>query len=308
MFKSVGPLVTRYRSLLLAAAAVLLVGTPPDRAAAALSKHDQACVNKSLKAASNVTKAFSRSAAKCVKTIGKGQPVGDAATCTMANPKIASSESKLTDTINASCTYPFPIDCPPPCDATDAGGATTGVDDDTELADCFNCMGASSTWSGNVPPGPLQGFNGALYQTSTIYPSSNQPIAGCQNKLVKFAQRLFLGKIKFYIHCVQQALAGGATSPPSSCIADGGNPNVNPVIGTAASKIASVTNNPNCTPGPPFIFDNDQCANLDGQNLADCVERIAECKYCNLARVLIGDTSTNCDLFDDGLADGSCTP
>ena len=296
------------QSACVSAFAALLLIAPPDRAAAQLSHHDQACVNKSLKAASFVVKAFSISAAKCVKKIAKGAPVGDAATCTMADPKIATAEGKLTDAINGYCSYPFPIDCPPPCDATDAGGATTGVDDDAELAACFNCMGASSTWSGNVPPGPLQGFNGALYQTSTIYPSTNQPIAGCQRKLIKFAQKLFLVKIKFYLSCVQQALAAGATSPPSSCITDGGNPSVNLLITPAETKIANVTNNSLCQPGPPYIFDNDQCANLDGQALADCVDRIAECKFCNLARVLIGDTSTNCDLFDDGLANASCTP
>jgi len=265
-----------------------------------LTKDAQSCANGFLKGSSKVLKTFGKAAGKCVKDIGAEKPVPtDPATCVMADPKdkITKAEGKVDAGIDKHCSIPYAMDCPPPCDVTDAGDVSAGIDSDDELKACLLCFNAASSWSG-TSPSPLKGLHGRILDGVTLATlSTDKTLAKCQAGVVKGYEKLFASMAKELVKCAKAEFKAGAVPPVDSCI--GADPKLK--VSNTLDKLAVTVGK--CTSASPF--DAGDCAALSGQPLVDCLETVVRCELCQWGDVLLGG-AVDCELFDDSAADASC--
>ena len=288
------------RRWILAASVVVVMHGP---AAAQLTKAQQSCANGFIKTSAKVLKTLDKAVLTCTKAMSKGTSPGPLADCVMNGPTtmphIAKAEAKVSSAIASHCSIPYPMDCPPPCETTDANNATTGIDDDTELTDCLLCFNIGNGWSASAPSG-LKGVYGAITENATIY-AANTPGATCQQSVLKAVAHVYETKIFTLVSCVKKAFANG--TPPANCLT--GLQSV-AKVGAAINGLTAKTIPSKCPlPGPPFAFDGGVCANLDGNALGTCLDTVIECRVCRWGNTLTGQ-SVNCELFDNGVADNSC--
>jgi hypothetical protein len=287
------------RWFLAAGAVAVLLQSP---AAAQLTKAQQKCADGFIKGSANVLKTVDKSVGKCAAAMSKGTTPGPLVDCVMSGPTsaahIAKVEMKVSATVLKNCSIPYPMDCPAPCDATDAGGATTGIDDDAELTACLQCFNIGNAWSASAPTG-LKGVYGAITEGATIY-SSSTPGASCQQAMIKAVAHVYETKIFTLVGCVKKAFANG--TPPANCLAS---LQAVPKVASVIAGLGGKTIPAKCPAGPPFAFDSGVCGNLDGNALASCLDAVIECRVCRWGNTLTGQ-AVDCDLFDDALANGSC--
>ena len=286
-----------YRRALTAAGLLALLGTP---AQATLSPDGQKCSKFFLKRSAAVLKTVGKSVFTCTKLIDKGTVVTPLVDCVMTGPgmsKIGKAEDKINLATMAKnkCDPPYPMDCPPPCAGADAGEATSGIDDDFEFLTCLQCFNIGNAWSGSSGPS-LQGVFGALTAGSTIG-------GPCQTRAQKLVAVIYALKIKLVSTCLQQVFNGSNPGPPSVCLT---NVLTNPKLLALLSKLNAILSSGPCA-SPPF--DGGACANFTGAAAANCIDGVAECQVCRWTKFMVGVTegsTIDCDLYDDGIANGSC--
>ncbi len=267
-----------------------------------LTKDQQKCANGFINASSKVLKAYGKAAATCVKDIGNDKGAApEPAACVAADPratkKTGKAEANVDKQIDKHCSVPYPMDCPPPCDANDSGGATTGIDDDAELKACLLCYNKAASWSGSQPS-LFKGVHGRILDGATIVSKSVDPAgAKCQTNTVKFTEKLFKTYAKEFVKCVKGEFKADALPPVDVCV--GVDPKLK--IDKARMKLDDKVNA--CTPPP--AFDGGECASLDGPALTGCIDSVIRCETCQWANLLTG-AAVDCDLFDNAVVDTSC--
>jgi hypothetical protein len=292
-----------FRTILAFAAIALLL---PQRAGAdlPLDAAGQRCASAVLGASVKVLRAYGKAAAKCTKQIVTGTSSETAvAACVFADTsgKLATTQLKADQTIAGRCTaLPYAFDCIAPCDAADAAGPSSAVDDLAELQGCIACLNPATSISGASDDPPLAGLHGAILDGVTLGPPSNAALGQCQSAIVKTYDKLFGTEAKELARCAQGELGDGATSPPDACV--GSDPRL--VVAKARTKLASVV--ARCT-DVGAIFDTGACGGVEGNALAGCLDTVVSCKACRWAAVELG-SAFDCDAFDDGQANGSCAP
>ncbi len=275
-------------SILASTAAVsLIVVVSAAGAFAQQSSAQQKCLNGINKDGAGVAKTQSKENVGCLKDKGNGKLIGSAQTCLSADAKgkVQKAKDKTTAHETKNC------------------GTPPG----------FGYTGATTANDGAVQ-GELdleQDIFGTDLDAATISCSANKPACQCQQKVLKDVEKLADTKLAEFVKCKKAALKAGATSIASlrDCVSDAGTPGsiaadtkgkiqkgVAKVGGTIAKSCVGVA--------VGTAFPGDCNAAASGQ-LADCLDQKVECRICQILNDMDG-LFVNCDLFDDGTANGSC--
>ena len=128
--------------------------------------------------------------------------------------------------------------------------------------------------------------------------------AGCQAKVTKAVQQLLLTELGVYHGCKQKGLKGGqiTSSPTLDACLDAITDDVKEKIGKAVEKLGKIVADKcqGVTLGSAFPG---ACAGAP--DLGACLAVRSRCETCQT--VLAADAlSRSCDVFDDGIVNGSC--
>ncbi len=255
------------------------------------------CPKGFIKGAAKVVASYGRTISKCVDDIGKGRTTSSVTNCIgSSGVKLAKTEGRVDDAIDAFCSTPYAVDCPVPCEAADSGGLSAAIDDDTELKACLLCLDKAVSFTGGSALTP-SGVHGALLHDVTLATANTDPgLAKCQSKVVKGAQGLFGKTIKEIVKLGVTAMKG--QTPPVGDLVIG--TDAKGKIARARAKLARDLEV--CASAP---FENGACPALSGSALSDCITGLVACKACVWGNAMLGST-VDCDLIDDGQDDGSC--
>lgn len=266
-----------------------------------LGKVDQKCANGFTKTSAASVASYGKVAVRCVKAFSRGKTSDEPAVCVDADPKgkLAKTAAKVDAAIDKACSAPYAVDCVAPCEATDAEGLSPAVDDDDELKACLRCMNKAVSWSGSEALAQ-KGVHGAILDGVTLATSGNDSfLAKCHASLVKGYEKLFSTQIKEQVACLKAELKAGSVPPVAdACI--GADPKGK--VAKALEKLASAT-----LKCPSLgVFDGGECGGLGEAALATCLGRVTTCKACLWGTTVLGESTVDCDLVDNGIADATC--
>jgi hypothetical protein len=278
---------TRISKLSAATAAVLVLACAGP-AAAQQSKDQQKCLNTVNKDGTLVAKAQGKANVGCVKDKGNGKLVGTADACLTADPKgkLAKAKGKTLSDETKSCVSAPSFGYP--------GGAATNT----------GAQQAELDLAGDVFGSPL---DAALASCGT-----NKPGCLCQQKVVDDVTKLADAKFGEFLKCKKAVLKSGANSAAAlqDCVANAATAgsiaaDSKGKIAKAVAKLTADIGKKCDTPGVTAGSFPGTCTGLSGATLSACLDRAVECRVCQA----INDMDAlfvNCDLFDDGAANGSC--
>jgi hypothetical protein len=278
------------KPLLHAAGAIclLVLGTAVAVKALPQSSDQQKCLNALNKDGVNVAKAQGKEFLGCLKDKGKGKLVGSAQDCLTADPKLKVQKKRdktVADEVK-SCT-------PPPdfgyAGATAVNDAAVAADLDL-VADVF----------------------GADLDPVVIDCVASKDGCKCQQQVAKGIEKQAQTKLKLFLKCKKNVLknGAGATADLNGCLNDAGNPDslaadtklkIAKGVEKLEKAVVKKCDEKGVTAG---AFPGD-CTGLSGAALAACLDVLVECRVCQM----LNETDAlfvNCDLFDDGAANGSC--
>ena len=229
-----------------------------------------------------VAKAQDKQNAKCVKDAGRGK-VGSVEGCiSPPNARVTSAQAK---NFRSGC-YAFR-----PFGATDpAIGNRVAVDKEWAL---------------------IYPVFGSDLDAAIIDADTDGAGAKCQADIIKQVSKCRDAKLKVFNKCMKKGLKG--KSPPGLidsaedlrdlCLGTGTNPQPDPkgkIQKACVTKLGGKIGDKCATVDKDAAFPG--CA---GQDLATCVDQLVECLVCGALNA-VDDLSRDCDLFDDGLPNGSC--
>jgi hypothetical protein len=245
----------------------------------------QKCLNAVNKDGAAVAKEQGKENVACVKGAGKGTLTGTAQACLTADAKgkVAKRKSKTTADETKSCT-------PPP----DFG---------------FTGAAAVNTAAQQAEVDLVADVYGANLDAAILSCTSNKAGCACQQKVSASLEKLAATKLAEFVKCKKTFLKAGADSATDleGCVSNSG------VQGSIAAdtkgKIAKAVSGLNgtigkaCT-GVSGAFPGN-CTALTQPALGTCLDHQVECRVCQAINEMDG-LAVNCDLFDDGVANGSC--
>ncbi|MFT4569971.1 MAG: hypothetical protein ACI8TX_000186 [Hyphomicrobiaceae bacterium] len=264
-----------------------------------LLSDDQKCVSNVIKRASKLTSAAGKTAAKCVKDIGKGKVLVPFSSCVTADTKqkIAKADSKLIGEIGKSCNgYPYAIDCQAPCDATDGDGVSEAADDIAEVSGCLSCVSVAAAESAPA----VYGVHTMLFEGVTLASLSvDKDLAKCQAALAKAADKAHSTYGKLMSKCTKSVIKNGSVPPfAAACLLD----DPKGLGGKARERIDKRLGKCGSLSVP---FDAGVCTGLSAAVLGDCMEAAVICSACRWGTTVLGGTQ-DCDSLDNLVSDGSC--
>ncbi len=246
----------------------------PDAGAQVQSKEQQKCITGLNKAGVKVSKAQGKEIARCIKNAAKGKEL-DPQACSTADAKlkVAKAKSKTTDAKTKKCTAD-----------PDFGTAPVGQINTAAVAEQLAL--AADLFGADL----------------TAAVSTDKAIGGCQAAIAKAYEKVVATKAKVFIKCKKKGLKDMTIDSPAALEACfdvvASDAKVAKMIGkitTAVTKKCSTvildTAFPGICVGAPVF--------------ADCVDASTECRTC-LTLDAVDGLSRDCDLYDDGLANGSC--
>ncbi len=246
----------------------------------ALTKDERICVNGINSKGIGVLKAQEKLSLKCLTRAAAGKE-GDPETCQGADAdgKVSAAAQKTTAWAGDKCA-PAPL-----------FGYTT--------ASIVNTAATSEAL------GLVQDLFGANLTTATL-PASNKAGSKCQKSVLKLAQKRFDAAAKAFLACKEDGLAGSPSLVVSAaqmqgCFTRIGS-NINAKVAAAAKKLGSATDG-TCGATDTLVALPGICT---GGSLAPCIEARIQCRLCRLFNAMDG-LSQDCDLFDDGVANSSCS-
>ncbi len=253
----------------------------PAAAFAELSGDAQKCLDKYNNFGRLVGQTALKEARKCVKDATKGKQANPDG-CIVNNPsgKIAGKEAKVTALYPGTCTGAEPIQ---------QGAATSNA----------AMRGLGTDLSHDLFGDPV---NPAI---STVKLEGK-----CQDKVILRAGQLATEKLKAFRSCKKDGMKLGTITDSASleaeCLPLSGIPDPKGKIAKRVGKLSTDTDK-NCaavTRPPLFPGACSVVATTIG-DFVDCVEAATECRVCKALNASDG-TATDCDLFDDGVANNSC--
>ena len=244
----------------------------------ALSRDEQKCISGMNRAGLKVAKAQSKLNADCLRNAANGAE-SDAQACLGADAggKVGDAQTKAANFDAAKC---IPA---PPFGYTGASALNAGAEAES-LALMADIFGADLTPS--------------------VIPSSNRPGAACQAKVVKAVQDLFAFESNRFLKCKKTGLAGrtaliATVEQLQGCFgvlaADPGGR-----IARIAAAVGSALGD--CEVDLDETFPG-ECTTGD---VAGCMVDRVECRVCRMFNAMDG-LAENCDRFDDGASNGSCS-
>ena len=258
------------------------------------NKDQQKCINELNKNFAKVAKAQGKAICKCIKDGSKGQLTGTIETCLTADVggKVAKAQNKTVSKESQKCTTP------PDFGATDAT-TVNQVSVQKEL-DLIHAIFGS-----DLDTGVIIDFD------------ADKDGSKCQTAAAKASKKCQDAKLKAFNSCKKDGLKGKlpgvlsfdqVTDLEDECLGAGPNgiPDPKSKITKACETKLDDTIGKKCA-GNLDVFPGCNDPNAPGtpQALADCLDRLVECKVC-LAINQADNLARNCDLFDDGTTNGSC--
>ncbi len=259
-------------------------------AEAQIPKAQQSCINALNKGYAKVAKTQDKEICSCLKSGAAGtlvEPTVDA--CTTADPKLKldKAKSKTLDAESKRCEAPRPL-------FALSSGATVN---DAAVERSLDVVGDLFGTDLHTP------ITTADADTST-----------CQLALAKQAKKCAQTRIKQFVSCKKNALAG-KNGPAISSEVDlrarchdetsGGVPDTKGKIAKAcATKLASVVAK-RCTGVTQAAAFPGVCAGAG--DLGQCIDERVRCRVC-LGLDRADSMQSDCDLTDNGISDASCAP
>jgi hypothetical protein len=268
------------------ASVLLLVGATG--AIAQQSTGQQKCLNLLNRDGTAVAKQQGLEDVACLKAAGTGKLVGSAQSCLTADVKgrVLKKKAKTTSDEGKLCTPP------PSFGHTSATAVNNGaVQGELDLsADVF----------------------GANLDPAVISCGASKTGCQCQQKVLGDVEKLADKKLAEFVKCKKTTLKNGASSVTSlrACVEDAGTPGsiaadskglIQKALGTLNTDIAKKCDAKGVTAG---AFPGG-CTGLTDGALGACLDVKVECRVCQIINDMDG-LLVNCDLFDDGNANGSC--
>jgi hypothetical protein len=245
------------------------------------SKGQQKCINTLNKDTCKVAATQGKNNAACVKNATKGSP---SATCVPndASGKVAGTEAKTTaDEGKNLCTG---------ANAPNFGYGGSGTGNTAAVGAEINLFGDTY----------------GTADTTGVISTASAP-GKCQSAVTKDLEKVIATKWKEYLKCKKSALStatGAAALEP--CVT--GLTGDAKVVGTVSKLDADVQKNCGTPVSIASAFPG-ECSGstLTGPSaLAACLDQRAECRICQALNAIDG-LSVNCDLFDDGISNASCS-
>jgi hypothetical protein len=241
------------------------------------NKDQQKCINTLNKDACKVAAAAGKNNTGCVKAATKGTATSN---CVLgdASGKIGPAQTKtLADESKNHCDG---VNAPTFGYGGAAAASGAAVEHETKLfADTY----------GSIDP------------TAVI--STVKADAKCQSAVTKDVEKVIATKWKQYLKCKKTALATATSAAALEACANG--LDADPKVGATVAKLNADIGK-SCA--PPVDINGDlhgKCLNETVATLAACMDRLAECHIC-FALNQVDGLNLDCDLFDDGLANGTC--
>ena len=240
---------------------------------------------------------------KCLNTLNKD-------TC-----KVAATQGKE----NSACVKAGnKATAPAGCLALDGKGKVAKTKSKTTADETKNdCLGANAPGfgysSGAIGNAAAQSAEIDLYNDTygtTVLPgpiSTAKLEGGCQATVTKDLEKIAATKWKEFVSCKKAALkAGGAAKAAlENCVTPGGiaadaKGKIAKTLSKLGADIASKCLGVNVATTFPGV-----CSGSTLGGLPACLDARAECRVCQALNTT-DNLTVNCDLFDDGLANGSC--
>jgi len=261
----------------------LLLSGAGQAAAAPLSRGEQACVTALYADGGKLGQEQGKQSLACLTSAARGERDGSAQACLGEDPKGKLALRRLATLADeaAKCAVP-PAFAHAGGEAVNAAAARARLD---ALADLF----------------------GDDLDAAVLACAADSDGCGCQATVAKSMEKLLNTKWKRFEKCAKRALATAASADEvAACVDDAGlagsvaaQPSPTKALASVVAKRCDATG---VTAG---AFGAGRCAGLEGAALAACLGDRADCRVCEAARDA-GALPLDCDLFDDGAANGSC--
>jgi cysteine-rich repeat protein len=259
-------------------------------------KDKQKCINKMNKEAAKLLKAYSGDAGGCIKNYGKGKsdklgPGETAHSCLTADvkSKVSKASSKVTSAGGCTAGADFAFEDPAVV-LSSAEFITLGL-----LKDIFHVG----------PPSP---FTLDLGLADSDDPKDD---AKCQSTAHKNVAKLLDTKMKVFAGCKKEVLKAKTGSPPpdlgalANGVVDCIETDAKSKISKAVTKLSKITDK--CTLAQvPELFKGKCKDAASPAAFLSCLDRLVECRFCQAIESFDG-MPLNCDQFDDGEQNGTCT-
>jgi len=282
-----------------AAIALWLTTTP---LSAAISKDHQNCINKLNKDGSKVALKQGKENSGCIKNAGKGKlpPMQSPDQCLTADAKLKVSKAavKTTEDFNKRCAGDIPA---------------FGLPAATAAADAINDAAIDESLA------LVTDVFGGLLSPAIISCDDDKDGCKCQQAVSKDYEKLAATKFKQFVKCKKDALKDGADPVPAGAMSAADVALCVDDLGTSASiagdgknkiqkkidKLGKDIGKKCATVDTAAAFPG-LCQGLTGNDLRDCIDRRVSCRVC-YSIATMDDLPVDCDAFDDGTANGSCS-
>jgi hypothetical protein len=279
-------------------------GTGDAPLSASVFNAEDKCAFRMNKRASRLAKLAGKDDAKCVKDVASNG--GDATACVddQATPKTTSGEERLLDDYGTFCTSPPPF-------ATNAGTCCEGGPSDGDpCTGPVDCPSGACTVAACISGAAEDAATAVVHDLFGPTVSVGSAATGtCQLRALQAAVSVHEMRWRSLARCKQQNIATLTTEADfvSTCL---GPPQ--PAFVNIAAKEAVLA-----TKLQRLCIDEGvgalgtvfpgACAGESDPAFAACVSRRIACRFC-LGAVVADDIATplDCDVLDDGTANGSC--
>ena len=275
---------------------------PPVPEGCPLFKEEQKCIIEINKNFAKVAKTQGKDICACIKDRGRGELTGTVEECLTADRKgrVAEAAGKLKQKVSAKCAGVPRFGTFEPFDPNQVNqqldpNQVNRLAIDKELRLIHRIFGS-----------PLD--------TSIVVINEDLPdtkgTAKCQVDAAKAVKKCQDAKLKQFIKCTKNGLKffTSARDFEAQCLGFAGNAQRDPkgTIARACNTKLSEKLSKKCSSVDLEAAFPGECS--DSENLTDlreCLDRIVECEVCMVLNK-VGGLGRDCDLFDDGVANGSC--
>jgi cysteine-rich repeat protein len=267
------------------------------------SKDQQSCINELNKALAKVAKTYGKHIDRCIKEGSRSRlPAGNIENCvvetgTFGKDKVQDAKDKTLDKAgpNGKC---------PPAAEPDFGATDANTVNQVALAKELSL---------------IQAVFGSDLDAAIISEVDNKDGSKCQQGVAKAAKKCQGAKLKAFNGCKKSGLSAksssrivnapgleGCLSGRGDSIAADMKGKVEKACDPATGKIKTTIDKKCAADLGAFAGCNDPNGPLPtAGELASCIDQLVECEVC-LALNAADGLDHDCDLFDDGQANGSC--
>ena len=227
----------------------------------------------------------------CLKDAGAGSLSSSAQGCLTADPKmkVARAKSRLVDTATEICTAPLP---------------PFGYNDPTLAGDAAQSQQVKL----------IADVFGSDLDSAILSCDSNKAGCSCQAQVTKALEKLVAAESKEFVSCKGDSIHEAASAAElSRCMDDPAKTgsvaaDTNGKLLKTRGKLFSTITKSCAGPDVAFsvAFPGACSGSATAVDLSSCIETAADCRTCLAFNVADG-LAVDCDVFDDGIDNESCT-